>query len=299
MSDSTLSPSVATARPSVLRRSIGLMKPVTWFAPAWAFLCGSVASNGSAWSIGHVGRVALGMLLAGPILCGLSQVINDWCDREVDAINEPQRLIPSGHVSTRQVFVTIGILAVVAMSIALYLGARVALLTGFGMIFAVMYSAPPIRAKRNSWVGSTMVGISYEGLPWVAGSLAFGALSWPSAALAAMFSFGTLGIMAINDFKSIEGDRATGVHTLPVMYGPWGGAWLVVLIMTTAQLYVVMLNAVWGNYLAAALIAALIVAAIPLQRTFLKDPIPNAIKYSAGSSGLFVLGMIIAAVAAR
>ncbi|MBC8160253.1 MAG: chlorophyll synthase ChlG [Roseiflexaceae bacterium] len=295
----TLSTRVASTRPSVLRRSVALMKPVTWFAPAWAFVCGSVASSGSAWSIGHVGRVMLGTLLAGPVLCGLSQVINDWCDRNVDAINEPQRLIPSGQVSTRQVFVTIAVLAMAAMSIALYLGARVALLTGFGMIFAVLYSAPPVRAKRNSWIGSTMVGISYEGLPWVAGSLAFGALSWPSAALAAMFSFGTLGIMAINDFKSIEGDRATGISTLPVMYGPQGAAWLVVLIMTTAQSYVVMLNAVWGNYIAAALIALLVAAAVPLQRTFLQDPIANAIKFSAGASGLFVLGMIISAVAAR
>lgn len=299
MSESTISTPITIARPPLLRRSIALMKPVTWFAPAWAFLCGSVASGSSSWSLESVGRIALGMVLAGPILCGLSQVINDWCDREVDAINEPQRLIPSGQVSVRQVFITIGVLAVAAIAIALYLGQQVVLLTAIGMILGALYSAPPVRAKRNGWLGNTFVAVSYEGLPWIAGTLSFGVLSWHSAALAGMFSFGTIGIMAINDFKSMEGDRQIGIRTLPVMYGAWGGAWLVVLIMATAQLYVVMLMAVWGHLLTAGLIALFVAAQIPLQRKFLKDPIPNAIKYSASSSGLFVLGMIIAAITVR
>lgn len=299
MTDSTISTSVAASRSSVLRRSIALMKPVTWFAPAWAFLCGSVASGGSTWSIEHVGRTALGMLLAGPILCGLSQVVNDWFDREVDAINEPLRLIPAGRVTARQVFVTIVVLAVLAIGIALYLSPEIALLTAVGMVLAVLYSAPPVRAKRNGWVGNTLVALSYEGLPWIAGSLAFGALAWPSAVLAGLFSFGTIGIMAINDFKSMAGDRQMGIRTLPVLYGAWGAAWLVVLIMAMSQLYVAVLLAASGRWLAAGIIAVALVAQVPLQRTFLKDPIAHAIKYSAGSSGLFVLGMLVAAIAVR
>lgn len=299
MSESTVSNRVVLARPGMLRRSIALMKPVTWFAPAWAFLCGSIASGHTAWSLGNSGRIALGMLLAGPVLCGLSQVVNDWCDREVDAINEPQRLIPSGRVSTRQVFVTIAVLAVAALAIGRYLGEHVALLTAIGMILAVIYSAPPVRAKRNGWVGNTLVALSYEGLPWVAGHLSFAELAWPSLALAGLFSFGTIGIMAINDFKSMNGDRIAGIRTLPVMYGAWGASWLIVLIMAMAQLYVVVLLAVGGHWIAAGLVAALLAAQIPLQRRFVSNPVPQAISYSAGSSGLFVLGMIIAAIAIR
>ena len=299
MTESTISTSVAAPRSSVLRRSIALMKPVTWFAPAWAFLCGSVASGGSTWSVDHVGRTALGMLLAGPILCGLSQVVNDWCDREVDAINEPQRLIPSGRVTARHVFVTIAVLAVLAIAIALFLSPEIALLTAVGMVLAVLYSAPPVRAKRNGWAGNTLVALSYEGLPWIAGSLAFGALAWPSAVLAGLFSFGTIGIMAINDFKSMDGDRQMRIRTLPVLYGAWGAAWLIVLIMAMSQLYVVMLLAASGRWIAAGMIAIALVAQVPLQRTFLQDPVANAIKYSAGSSGLFVLGMLVAAIAVR
>jgi chlorophyll synthase len=143
----------------ILRRSIELMKPVTWFAPSWAFLCGSIASGASQWTVTDVGRIALGTLLAGPILCGMSQVVNDYCDRDVDAINEPQRLIPSGLVSTRQVFITVGVLVVLGLGIALFLGQYVALMTAIGMVLAVIYSAGPIRAKRNGWIGNTIVAV--------------------------------------------------------------------------------------------------------------------------------------------
>ena len=76
-----------------------LIKPVTWFPPMWALLCGVVSSG-----VGFTGNwtlVLLGVLLAGPIVCGMSQAANDWCDRHVDAINEPDRPIPSGRIPGR------------------------------------------------------------------------------------------------------------------------------------------------------------------------------------------------------
>ncbi|MCV5746148.1 UbiA family prenyltransferase, partial [Escherichia coli] len=73
-----------------------LLKPITWFPPMWAFGCGVVASGlpaGERWQV-----VLLGVLLAGPLVCATSQAVNDWFDRHVDAINEPQRPIPSGRM---------------------------------------------------------------------------------------------------------------------------------------------------------------------------------------------------------
>ena len=79
--------------------ALQLIKPITWFPPMWAFACGAVSSGVS--PDGEWGRLALGVLLAGPIVCGMSQAANDWCDRHVDAINEPDRPIPSGRVPGR------------------------------------------------------------------------------------------------------------------------------------------------------------------------------------------------------
>jgi chlorophyll synthase len=71
--------------PPWLYNAVTLMKPVTRFAPAWAWMCGSIASGATTWAAHDLGRLFLGMFLAGPIVCGLSQVVNDYCDREVDA----------------------------------------------------------------------------------------------------------------------------------------------------------------------------------------------------------------------
>ena len=65
----------------------------------WAHLCGVIASGASPAE--HWFLVLLGVVLAGPIVCGMSQAANDWCDRYVDAINEPDRPIPSGRIPGR------------------------------------------------------------------------------------------------------------------------------------------------------------------------------------------------------
>ncbi|MEO1747685.1 MAG: UbiA family prenyltransferase, partial [Pseudomonadota bacterium] len=73
-----------------------LYKPITWFPPMWAYACGAVsvgASFADRWPY-----ILGGIFLAGPMVCGTSQAINDWFDRHVDAINEPDRVIPSGRM---------------------------------------------------------------------------------------------------------------------------------------------------------------------------------------------------------
>ena len=42
--------------------------------------------------------VVLGVVLADPVVCGMSQAANDGCDRHVDAGNEPRRRNPSGRI---------------------------------------------------------------------------------------------------------------------------------------------------------------------------------------------------------
>ena len=82
-----------------LSAAVELLKPITWFAPMWAFGCGVVSSGvpvSGQWPL-----VLAGVALAGPLVCGTSQAANDWYDRHVDAINEPHRPIPSGRLPGR------------------------------------------------------------------------------------------------------------------------------------------------------------------------------------------------------
>lgn len=289
--------SVDGAKPAFLARSIALMKPVTWFAPTWAFLCGAVASGAIGWNVSDIAEVLLGMLMAGPILCGASQVINDYFDREVDAINEPDRLIPAGLVSISQVIGTVVVLMLAGGAIALYLDPDVLLLVGMGLLLALAYSAPPIRAKRNGWYGNALVAISYEGFAWLAGHMAFGVLSPQSLLIAALYSFGTHGIMAINDYKSIAGDRAIGIRTLPVQLGPQRTAWVIVVMMNLAQLGVMLAFAIWGQWVAVLVLAGIMMVQLPTQREFIQAPLERYLKFSAIGVSFFVWGMMVAAVA--
>ncbi len=294
------------ARPlkTTLSYSFRLMKPITWFAPMWAFLCGAVAV-GMDWGYWENDfKLVLGIFLSGPVLCGLSQVLNDWFDREVDAINEPQRLIPSGKVSKTQVMWTVLVLSVLGVAIPAYLGVPIAVLTVIGFILAVSYSVHPIRAKRNGWVGNALVAIAYEGLPWLAGSATFGpnhqgswsAISGLSLAAAMIYSFGAHGIMTINDFKSITGDILMKINTIPVLYGPKAAAIIALVIMNLCQVAMIIVLFLAGKGVNAGLVALFLVAQFPLQKKFLADPKGKAIWYNTTGTTLFVYGMLITAI---
>ncbi len=310
--DSTPDPTRTLTAPALLRPnlklrlsySLRLMKPITWFAPMWAFLCGAVAVGMDWGNWQNLGRLSLGILLAGPVLCGLSQVLNDWFDREVDALNEPQRLIPSGKVSGGQVLWTIVILTALGVAIPVYLGQPVAVLAVFGFILAMSYSVHPIRAKRNGWIGNALVAISYEGLPWLAGSAAFGpnnqsswtAITGLSLAAACIYSLGAHGIMTVNDFKSIAGDTVMNIKTIPVLYGVKPAAWIAVVIMDISQLAMTVVLFLNNKGLNAGIVLLFLLIQIPLQKKFVGDPKGKAIWYNTTGTTLFVYGMLVTAI---
>ncbi len=279
------------------RAALELLKPITWFPPMWAYMCGLV-SSGVAFS-GNWGLIVLGVLLAGPLVCGMSQAANDWCDRHVDAINEPDRPIPSGRVPGRW-----GLWIALAMSaLALVVGAGLGPwglgATIVAVIAAWAYSAEPVRLKRSGWIGPGVVGLCYEGLPWFTGAavLAQAFPGWQVVAVALLYSIGAHGIMTLNDFKALEGDRRTGVNSLPVTLGPERAARVACAVMAAPQAVVIGLLLFWG----APLFAGIVVGSLALQllamRRLLGDPRKLAPWYNGTGVLLYVLGMLAAAFA--
>jgi chlorophyll synthase len=116
---------------------------------------------------------------------------------------------------------------------------------GFGATLVAIaaawaYSAEPVRLKRSGLWGPGLVGLSYESLPWFTGAavLAAGAPSWPVIIVALLYGIGAHGIMTLNDFKALEGDRQMGVNSLPVTLGPERAAKLACVVMAVPQLIV-------------------------------------------------------------
>lgn len=287
------------ARPA-LSAVAELLKPITWFPPMWAFSCGVVASGVP--TAGHWAVIVLGVVLAGPMVCASSQAVNDWFDRHVDAINEPHRPIPSGRLPGRW---GLGIAIVwtgLSLIVASFLGPWGFGAAVVGLVLAWAYSAPPFRLKLNGWWGNAACGLCYEGLAWATGAAVMAGGAMPatrSLALAALYSAGAHGIMTLNDFKAVEGDRQMGVFSLPVRLGIQPAARAACWIMALPQLVVVLLLVHWQRPVHALAIVGLMGLQVALMDRFLQDPINRALEYSGFGVPLFVAGMMVSAFALR
>ncbi len=278
---------------------VELLKPITWFPPMWAYGCGLIASGQPL--LDRLPFALAGIALAGPLVCGTSQVVNDWFDRDVDAINEPQRPIPSGRVPVRDALIFAIGWTCLSLVVAIALGTWVTIAAIIGLALAWAYSAPPFRLKQNGWWGNAAVGLCYEGLPWFTAAAVMTA-SLPSThtlLLALLYSIGAHGIMTLNDFKAIEGDRQMGVRSLPVQLGAQRAAWLACIVMAAPQIVVIGLLIGWGAPVAALIVTALLVAQLALMARFLTNPIRFATWYSALGVSLYVSGMLASAIAVR
>ncbi|MEM1064180.1 MAG: chlorophyll synthase ChlG [Pseudomonadota bacterium] len=276
-----------------------LLKPITWFPPMWAYLCGVVSSG--VWPEGQWGLVILGIILAGPIVCGMSQAANDWCDRHVDAINEPDRPIPSGRVPGLWGLWVALAMSGLALGIGWQLGPWGFGATVVGILAAWAYSAEPVRLKRSGWWGPGLVGLSYETLPWFTGAavLSLGAPSFEVVSIAVLYGLGAHGIMTLNDFKALEGDRQMGVRSLPVTVGPEVAAKIACIGMALPQMIVISMLFIWGRPWHALAIAALLLAQFAAMRIMLRDPRAKAPWYNGTGVTLYVAGMMVAAFAIR
>jgi len=287
------------ARPS-LSAVTELFKPITWFPPMWAFACGVVAS-GMAMD-GRWVLAIVGVALAGPMVCATSQAVNDWFDRHVDAINEPHRPIPSGRIPGRWGLYLALLWTAASLAVATVLGPWGFGAAVLGLLLAWAYSAPPVRLKQNGWWGNAACGISYEGIAWVTGAAVMAGGAMPggrSLALALLYSAATHGIMTLNDFKAVQGDRQMGVRSLPVQLGVQRAAQVACWVMVVPQLLVMALLIGWQQPWHALAIGALLLVQVFMMKRFLRDPTARALWYSGLGVPLLVSGMMVSAFALR
>jgi chlorophyll synthase len=186
-----------------------------------------------------------------------------------------------------------------SLLLAASLGRWVLAAAVLGLALAWAYSTPPLRLKQAGWWGPISVAICYEGLSWFTGAAVMNR-AFPDihvVVLAALYSFGAVGIMIFNDFKAIEGDRQMGLLSVPVDLGAENAAWLACIIMAAPQVVVATLLVSWGRPFHAAAVAFSVVFQCVLMARLLSDPRKFAPWFNATGTLLYVLGMLVSGFA--
>jgi chlorophyll synthase len=105
--------------------------------------------------------------------------------------------------------------------------------------------------------------------------------------------------MTLNDFKSVVGDKQTGIASLPVQLGAQNAARVACVIMAVPQVLVILLLIGWQRPGHAVAIGFLLLFQVLLMDRFLENPSQRAISYSGSGVTLYVIGMLVSAFALR
>ncbi len=289
---------------SKLALIIRFLKPVTWIPVMWSFLCGAVATGAFGWKEMIGMKFILAMLLTGPLASGTCQMLNDYFDRDLDEINEPNRPIPGGAISLKNATILIALWSVFSVITGYLIHPLIGFYVVIGIVNAHLYSANPIKLKKRLWAGNIIVAVSYLIIPWIAGEIAYNAsvtLSslQPSLIVAGLFTLSSTGTMTINDFKSIEGDRQVGIRTLPVVFGETNAALIAAILINTGQLLASGYLFMIGQTTYGIMVGALVIPQFFLQFALVKSPATMDVRYNAIAQNFLVAGMLVCAFAIK
>jgi len=152
--------------------------------------------------------------LAGFTLTGAAMVINDYYDRDIDAVNEPGRPIPSGDVKPREAIAYSLLLSATGLTAAGLTSIPAFGVAVFSWVVMMTYSA---WGKRMGFLGNLMVSTCI-GLPFIYGGIVSGSVS-TSLLFSALAFLSNTGREVTKGIIDTEGDSSRGVKTVAVAYG--------------------------------------------------------------------------------
>jgi 4-hydroxybenzoate polyprenyltransferase len=226
----------APARTGRLQAYVELARPFTLLPPALGVLSGAV----TAWGAGHA-KPSITAELLMPVLYGTlmaamlnaaSNAINQIYDLAIDRVNKPKRPLPSGTLTIAQAWGFTIAAFVVSWALAWLASPdgrhECFWIVMFTSVLVWAYSAPPLRTKRHGiWANVTIAiprGVLLKVAGWSTVKTIIGLEPWYIGSIFGLF---LLGAASTKDFADIEGDKADGCETLPILYGVKKAAWMI------------------------------------------------------------------------
>ncbi|MEM6327566.1 MAG: geranylgeranylglycerol-phosphate geranylgeranyltransferase [Bacteroidota bacterium] len=222
-------------------------------------LGGVLVAGGAAFEGEALGRLLLAMLSATLVGAG-SMVVNDLYDVEIDQINRPDRPLASGRVSRRAAWMFYAAISITGWVLGAMVSPVHGVIAALSVLFLWAYST---HLKGTVLLGNVAVGATIA-LGVLFGGLAAGPATGPLWA-GVILGGGIVFVREIaKDVEDVEGDRAGGARTLPIVWGERRALGLA-LGLTGALLASLPLAAqvvgsafyVWGLGLAACLLVAI------------------------------------------
>jgi len=175
---------------------------------------------------------AVGAATAATVLAvAAGNAINDYFDREIDAINQPDRAIPRGAVSPRGALVFSVVLFVAAVALAVTLPLAAVAIAGINLVALLAYTEV---FKGLPGFGNAVVAY-LGGSTFLFGAAAVGRLE-AGIVLAFLAAASTFTREVIKDVEDIVGDREEGLRTLPIVVGERPALWVGVAVLGVAIL---------------------------------------------------------------
>jgi len=197
-----------------------LMRPVNCLMMGFAVIVGAALANQDFAGVSFSNLVY--GFVTGFALAAASMSINDYHDREIDAVNEPDRPIPSGLIKPEEALVFASILTAIGF-IAAFLTNTANTFCSLCFLTALtswMISVAYVTAgKRTGLLGNFLVSTCVA-IPFVYGSIAVTNTVELNVLLFASMAFlSNTGREITKGIVDVQGDKIRNVQTLAVHYG--------------------------------------------------------------------------------
>ena len=201
---------------ALLRLPYWLMTGGLAVLTAFAILKGNFSSIQTSVGTLSFGLVALLIFFSMALIASAGFAINDYFDRESDAVIKPKRPIPSGALTLKQVVAITGVLFALGLLLAALINWLSFAIIAVDSLLLLVYS---YMVKRKSGFAANLLMGILTGTAFIFGQATVsGTITWISLSLYPI-AFGTIGGNVLRDILSMEGDSKVGYPTLPQKIG--------------------------------------------------------------------------------
>ena len=148
-------------------------------------------------------------------LTAASMAINDYYDREIDAINEPNRPIPRGDVSPKEALIFALLLSIIGFVAAFETNMPSLLVAVTALIISITYIT---KGKGTGLPGNFLVSATVV-IPFIYGGLTVGQIETSTLLFVAIAFLSNTGREVTKGIVDVEGDRSHNIKTIAVTYG--------------------------------------------------------------------------------